>query len=64
MNWWVWSSLALIEEFILLGWNEKRLMTLFTSPLYLGTHRIYQEKGEAWVQDLITETCARWRIER
>ena len=55
---------AVIEEFILLGWHEKQLMTLFTSPLYLGTHRIYQEKGEAWVQDLIAETCAAWCVER
>ena len=54
---------AVIEEFILLGWHEKQLMTLFTSPLYLGTHRIYQEKGEAWWQNLITETCAAWRVE-
>ncbi len=54
---------ALLEEFILLGWGKKQLMTLFTSPLYLGTHRIYQEKGEAWVQALIDETCAAWRIE-
>ncbi len=55
---------ALIEEFILLGWNEKQLMTLFTSPLYLGTYRIYQEKGEGWVQNLIAETCVAWRVER
>jgi hypothetical protein len=53
---------AFIEEFILLGWNEKQLMTLFTSPLYLGTHRIYQEKGSVWVQALIEETCAAWRL--
>lgn len=55
---------AVIEEFILLGWNEKQLMTIFTSPLYLGTHRIYQEKGTAWVQALITETYAAWQIKR
>lgn len=55
---------ALIEEFILLGWNEKQLMTLFTSPLYLGTHRIYQEKGAAWVQALIKDVYGQWYIER
>lgn len=53
---------AFIEEFILLGWGKKQLMTLFTSPLYLGTHRIYQEKGDGWVQDLIEETCVQWGI--
>lgn len=55
-------ALAVIEEFILLGWGEKRLMTLFNNPFYLGTYRIYQEKGEGYVQDLIAETCARWRM--
>jgi hypothetical protein len=55
---------AIVEEFILLGWNEKQLMTLFTSPLYLGTYRIYQEKGAAWVQNLIAEICAEWQVER
>lgn len=53
---------ALLEEFIMLGWGPKRLLTLFTTPLYLGTHRIYQEKGEAWVQTLITEICAQWGL--
>lgn len=53
---------ALVEEFILLGWNEKQLMTLFTSPLYLGTYRIYQEKGDAWVQALIQDVYAQWGL--
>lgn len=53
---------ALVEEFILLGWNEKQLMTLFTSPLYLGTYRIYQEKGDAWVQALIHDVYAQWGL--
>lgn len=53
---------AVIEEFILPGWHEKQLMTLFTSPLYLGTHRIYQEKGADWVRALIAEIYAQWKL--
>lgn len=53
---------AFIEEFLLLGWGEKQLMTLFTSPLYLGTHRIYQEKGDAWVQALIKNVYNQWHL--
>jgi hypothetical protein len=53
---------ALIEEYVLLGWDEKRLMTLFVNPFFLATHRIYRQKGEAYVQALIQETCAKWRI--
>ncbi len=55
---------ALVEEFVLLGWNEKRLMTLFTNPFYLATYRIYQQKGAAYVQTLIQDICATWRFEK
>jgi hypothetical protein len=53
---------ALVEEFVMLGWNEKRLITLFVNPFYLATHRIYRQKGEEYVQELIQQVCARWRI--
>ncbi len=53
---------ALIEEYILLGWNQKQLMNLFTNPFFLATHRIYLHKGEPYVRQLILETCIRWQI--
>jgi hypothetical protein len=53
---------ALVEEYVLLGWDETRLMTLFVNPLFLATHRIYRQKGEAYVRELVRETCARFRI--
>ncbi len=53
---------ALIEEYILLGWNQKQLMNLFTNPFFLATHRIYLQKGEPYVRQLILETCIRWQI--
>ena len=53
---------ALIEEYILLGWGEKRLMTLFTNPFFLATHRIYRQMGEAWVKALIKDICKQWNI--
>lgn len=55
---------ALIEEYLLLGWSKKKLMSLFTNPFYLGTHRIYQEKGEAYVQALIDEIFSQWHFVR
>ncbi|MFO7539599.1 MAG: hypothetical protein R6X32_16300 [Chloroflexota bacterium] len=54
---------ALVEEYVMLGWNEKRLMTLFTNPFYLATYRIYQQKGETYVRELIQTVCAKWRFE-
>lgn len=53
---------ALVEEYVLLGWDAPRLMTLFVNPLFVATHRIYRQKGEAYVRELIDATCARWRI--
>lgn len=53
---------CIIEEYVRLGWNERRLMPLFTNPMYLATHRIYQLKGEAYVRELIQRTCARWKV--
>ncbi len=53
---------ALFEEYLLIGWKQKQLMTLFTNPFFLATHRIYLQKGEGFVRDLILETCERWRI--
>jgi hypothetical protein len=53
---------AIVEEYVLLGWDEPRLLTLFVNPLFLATHRIYRQKGEGYVRDLIREVCAKFRI--
>jgi hypothetical protein len=50
-----------VEEYIRLGWDEERLMTLFVNPLFLATHRVYKLKGEAYVRHLIRATCAKWK---
>ncbi len=54
---------ALVDEYARLGWDEKRLMTLFVNPFFLATHRIYRQKGEAYVRKLIEQACAKWRIQ-
>lgn len=53
---------CLVEEYVRLGWDEERLMTLFVNPTFLATHRVYRQKGETYVRDLIRKTCATWRI--
>jgi len=55
-------AVAFVEEYVLLGWDEPRLMTLFVNPLFMATHRIYRQKGDEYVRALIRETCARFRI--
>jgi hypothetical protein len=53
---------AFVEEYVRLGWSETRLMTLFTNPTFMGTHRIYLLKGEAYVQELVRRSCEKWGI--
>ena len=35
-------------------------MTLFRNPMFLATHRVYRQKGEDYVLDLIRRVRARW----
>ena len=52
---------CVIEEFMLMGWSERRLMTLFTHPGFRATHRIYVDRGEAHVRELIARVGSAWR---
>ena len=49
-----------VEEYVLQGWPDERLMLLFTRPFFAGTHRIYREKGEEYVQALIRKVRDKW----
>jgi hypothetical protein len=50
-----------VDEYARMGWNETRIMTLFTQPLFMATHRVYRLKGEEYVQELIRKVCARYQ---
>ena len=49
-----------VEEYVRMGWDERRLMTLFINPTFLATHRIYRLKGEGYVRELIRRMCVKW----
>ena len=51
---------CLVEEYLFLGWNDKKLMSLFTRPFFQATHRIYHEKGEEYVRSLIQRVHDKW----
>lgn len=53
---------CLVEEYVRLGWDARRLMTLFVNPMFMATHRIYRQKGEAYVSELIDRVCAKWGV--
>ena len=53
---------TIVEEYARMGWDERRLMTLFVNTMFLATNRIYQQKGEEYVRDLLHRTCAKYRF--
>jgi hypothetical protein len=44
-----------IEEYMMLGWDDDRIFSLFQDSFYQGTHMVLQKKGEAFVKNLIQE---------
>ena len=51
-----------VEEYVRMGWDEPRLMTLFVNPMFMATNRIYRQKGEAYVRELIHRSQAKWTV--
>jgi hypothetical protein len=45
---------CVIEEYTLLGASEEELLNLFRQPGY-HLHRLYLERGEDWVRELIRD---------
>ncbi|GIK82897.1 MAG: hypothetical protein BroJett024_40020 [Alphaproteobacteria bacterium] len=52
---------CVIEEFLLMGWSDRQLMTLFKHPRFRATHQIYLDRGEDHVRALIARVGAAWR---
>ncbi len=53
-------AIAFIEEFLFLDFTAGRILELFKHPNYVGPHRVYRNKGEAYVRELIERTLAPW----
>jgi hypothetical protein len=52
---------CLVEEYLLLGWSKRQILSLFSRNCFRATHRIHMEKGEAYVAALIDRIAAEWR---
>ena len=52
-----------IEEFVHMGWSDDQIFLLFQDPFYRGPHAVYQRKGAAFVQRLITQVRCEWEGE-
>jgi hypothetical protein len=44
-----------IEEYALFGMPREKVLRLFTSPFFSGTHAVYERRGHAFVQGLIDD---------
>ncbi len=51
---------CVVEEFVLAGWTDRQLMSLFTCPYFRLTHQIYVEQGHDYVRALIERIRAGW----
>ena len=49
-----------IEEFMRMGYNHEQLLALFRNPHYLGPNMVYEQRGEPFIRELISEVFARW----
>jgi hypothetical protein len=45
-----------VEEYALMGWPAKRILTLFRQPFYGGAHDAYEVLGEERIVELIEQT--------
>lgn len=51
---------AFIEEFMMIDFTSEQILALFKNPHYIGPHRVYRNKGEAYVTDLINKIFGDW----
>lgn len=52
---------SVVREYVWMGWDERRLMKLFVNPNFMATHRVYRQKGEEYVRELIRGSLKKWR---
>ncbi len=51
---------CLVEEYLLLGWSDQQLMSLFSRPCFGMTHDIYLDRGHDFVAALISRMRVKW----
>lgn len=49
-----------VEEYTLMGWSPKRILSIFRQPFYGGAHDAYERLGEERIVALIEETVGSW----
>ncbi|MBI1909454.1 MAG: hypothetical protein HYS22_04730 [Deltaproteobacteria bacterium] len=44
-----------VEEYLMMGWDDEEVFSLFKDPFYRGTHDVLKKKGEEFVKNIIHE---------
>lgn len=51
---------GIVDEYIMMNFDQEALWLLFSNPFYRSTYAILQQKGEAYVRGLIKRGLIRW----
>jgi hypothetical protein len=46
-----------VEEYTLMGWPPRRILSMFRQPFYGGAHDAYEALGEERIVELIVQTA-------
>ena len=52
--------LAVVDEYVRMGFSADEIIALFRDPCYSMTHRIWMENGEDYVRACVGLVVARW----
>lgn len=52
---------SIIEEYLMLGWPDAKILQMFRMPFYQLPHAILKLKGEEWVCETIARVRGLWR---
>ena len=44
-----------VEEYMMMGWSDAKILAMFRNPFYQGPHNIFKIKGEAFITNLVHE---------
>jgi hypothetical protein len=49
-----------IEEFMMMGYDQKQILGMFMDATYVGPHMVLKECGGEFIEKLIAETFRKW----
>lgn len=52
---------TIVEEYMLLGWSDEHVLTMFRMPFYQLPYAIRQQKGEPYVKEIIARVRGAWK---